>query len=425
MKVYFSGIGGVGIGPLALIAHQAGLKVDGSDREESLVTKEIAAKNIPFSLDQSGDYLRRSHEKSPIDWFVYTAALPPNHPELLLAQQLGLKVAKRDELLAHLINQKGLKLIAVAGTHGKTSTTGLLVWVLQQLSIPVSYSVGTTLSFGPSGAYHPDSEYFIYECDEFDRNFLHFSPHLSLITNIDYDHPDTFPTQQDYFQAFATFIQRSNTSIMWQSDTKSIQSLPATVQSIDKTSVVSKIDQLPLAGRHNRENAYLALQTLAQMDLPSHITTTDIIKAIAQFPGTNRRFERLADNLYSDYGHHPKEIAATLQMASELSNNVTLVYQPHQNQRQHEISHLYTNDAFRHATTIYWLPTYLTRENNSQRVLSPAELTSQLSHPALHFAQLDEHLWQTIDTHRQADSLVLCMGAGTIDAWLRQQLQRN
>src|SRR5690606_24799052 len=125
-----------------------------------------------------------------------------DHPELVAARLLGIKIAKRDELLAFILKEKGLKLIAITGTHGKTTTTGMLVWCLQNLGVPISYSVGSTLPFGPSGAFRPDSEYFVYECDEFDRNFLHFEPYLSVITSIEYDHPDTYPTENEYYDAF-------------------------------------------------------------------------------------------------------------------------------------------------------------------------------------------------------------------------------
>ncbi|NLA43064.1 hypothetical protein GX865_02820 [Candidatus Saccharibacteria bacterium] len=425
MKIYLSGIGGVGIGPLALISKEAGFDVLGSDREESLMTQEISTKGILYSLDQSGAFLQSSHQKSPIDWFIYTAALPPDHPELKLAKRLGIKIAKRDELLAYIIKQKRLKLIAVAGTHGKTSTTGLLIWILKQLNVPISYSVGTTLIFGSSGSYHPESQYFIYECDEFDRNFLNFYPYLSLITNIDYDHPDTFATKQDYYSAFYDFIKQSEASVMWQDDINNLnidQPLLSKLEVFDKQTLSSEINHLPLAGRHNRENAYLALEVLSSMELPSDITKDDILAKIKVFPGTNRRFECLDKQLYSDYGHHPNEIAATLQMARELSDNVTLVYQPHQNQRQHEIKHLYTDKTFDKADTIYWLPTYLTRENPNQSILSPKDLTSNLSHPNLKFAELNQSLWNNIVNRRQEGSLVLCMGAGTIDSWARQQL---
>jgi len=91
----------------------------------------------------------------------------------------------------------------------------MLIWVFKQLGIDVSYSIGTTMSFGPSGKYSPKSEYFVYECDEFDKNFLHFRPYLSLITSIDYDHPDTYPTEKDYLDAFYEFALNSSKVFSW------------------------------------------------------------------------------------------------------------------------------------------------------------------------------------------------------------------
>jgi len=157
MKIYFSGIGGVGLGPLAEIAYDAGYTVIGSDMSKSLTTDELRKRGIEIEFNQDGSFLKSSHQDQPIDWFIYTSALPETHPELLLAKELGIKTAKRDELLAHIIKEKNLKLIAIAGTHGKTTTTGMLVWAFKLLNVPVSYSVGSTLSFGPSGMFDPES----------------------------------------------------------------------------------------------------------------------------------------------------------------------------------------------------------------------------------------------------------------------------
>lgn len=159
MNIYFSGIGGVGIGPLAMIARDAGYTISGSDLSESLTTRELVQSGLNISFDQSGQHLIRQHAVEPIDWFVYTAALNDTHPELVAARKLGIKTAKRDELLAHIIAEHNLKLIAVAGTHGKTTTTGMLIWTLQELGVEVSYSLGSTINFGPSGKFVPGSEY--------------------------------------------------------------------------------------------------------------------------------------------------------------------------------------------------------------------------------------------------------------------------
>lgn len=415
MNIYFSGIGGVGIGPLAEIAADAGYRVQGSDANDGLQFRRLKARGLPVTIGQDGQFLQESHDEQPIDWFVHTAALPADHPELVLAKQLGIKTAKRDELLAHIIAEKNLKLIAVAGTHGKTTTSGMLVWALQQLGVPVSYSVGSTLSFGPSGKFDPTSDYFVYECDEFDRNFLHFSPHLSLITSFDYDHPDCYPTEADYQAAFRQFVGQSAHTIMWQADAAQLQPEDSSMWLLNPDEIIAT----DLPGEHNRRNATLVIKAAEYLQLGSHEQTA---AALNHFPGTDRRFEQLAANLYSDYGHHPAEIAATLQLARELSNHVVLVYQPHQNVRQHEIKDDYT-DCFALAEHIYWLPTYLSREDPNLPILTPAELTANISNnDAVHFADLNDELWTEISRQRDAGKLVLCMGAGTIDSWLRQKL---
>lgn len=443
MRIYFSGIGGVGIGPLAEVARDAGHEIVGSDQSESLTTHALEKRGVRISTNQDGLFLETEHASKTIDWFVYTAALRDDHPELLRARELGIRISKRDELLSEIIAQKNLKLIAVAGTHGKTTTTGMLTWALQQLGIPVSYLIGTTLSWGPSGKFDPASEYFVYECDEFDRNFLKFHPHLSLITSIEHDHPDTYPTEADYFAAFGQFAEQSDFVIGWHDELKKLTFRTESWQ-LNKT----EVQDLPLAGAHNRRNGTLVYKAIERLATFSGETSAAQVsrsagaltetwseavstenggldatkKVFASFPGTNRRFERLAENLYTDYGHTPTEIAATLQMARELSDDVILVYQPHQNVRQHEIREQYTDDIFKDASKVYWLPTYLSREVKDLEVLTPEQLTEGLSN--IHIGDLDETLWQAIQSACSAGRLVLCMGAGSIDSWVRTKLTK-
>lgn len=414
MRIYFSGIGGVGIGPLAMIAHDAGYAVSGSDREASLITQELSKRGIPVALTQDGHNLEIEHTTTPIDWFVHTAALPSDHPELQKARQLGIHTAKRDELLAQIIKEKNLRLIAVSGTHGKTTTTGMLIWALMQLGVPISYSVGSTLSFGPSGVFTEGSQYFIYECDEFDRNFLHFSPWLSLITTIEHDHVDTYPAKEDYFAAFRDFSRQSEQTITWEQYRSYLEPHPNDIY------CASTDPALTLAGDHNRANATLALTALHLIGTDG--TEDELVAAINAFPGTARRFEKLATNLYTDYGHHPTEIAATLQLAQELHREIVLVYQPHQNVRQHEIQDYYTT-CMERAEKIFWLPTYLSREDPSLPILSSRHLARNLTNQeAVEFHQLDEALWECIVDARVNGKLVLVMGAGDIDTWVRAQL---
>lgn len=415
MNIYFSGVGGVGIGPLVHIALDAGYEVQGSDASEGPLTRELRGRSVSISIGQDGTFLRACHEMKPIDWFVYTSALPENHPELVLARQLGIKTAKRDELLARIIKEKNLKLIAVAGTHGKTTTTGMLVWTFKQLGLPISYSVGATLSFGPSGKFDPASEYFVYECDEFDRNFLHFFPHVGIITSIGYDHPDTYKDKVSYIEAFKQFASQCQKTILWHTDANGLNRTAEDSWILNDNEILS----IALPGAHNRRNATLVVKAIEYLGIASNEAIAVILK---NFPGTNRRFERLAENLYSDYGHHPVEIAATLQLAREISDHVVLIYQPHQNVRQHEVRKLYTN-CFVLAEEVYWLPTYLSREDANLPILTPIELSENVSNKeSVHIAELDTELWSVIEQARREGKLVLGMGAGTIDGWLRDRL---
>lgn len=414
MKIYFSGIAGSGIGPLAEIALDAGYEIVGSDPAASPFSEELSKRGVVISQNQDGSFLEACHNDQPIDWLIYTSALPKDHPELAMAQKLGIKTSKRDEFLAKIIKDKNLKLLAIAGTHGKTTTASMLTFTLQKLNIPVSYLIGAKISFGPSGKFDPNSEYFVYECDEYDRNFLNFEPYISAITSLDYDHADTYPTSGDYIEAFRKFANNSKRVIAWKNQHGEIvQNIPQSILLDD-----SDINQsIKLAGIHNRRNATIVQKILQQINIEAE--TDDILSS---YPGASRRFEKLADNLYTDYGHHPSEIAATLELASELSNHVVLVYQPHQNIRQHQLYRNYT-DQFKRAEIIHWLPTYLTRENPNLRVLTPRELTANIENKqSIRFSDLNGELWKQIKNYRDEGKLVVVMGAGTIDDWARDKV---
>jgi UDP-N-acetylmuramate--alanine ligase len=419
MRIYFAGLGGMGIGPLAQIAKKAGYDVVGSDREASMMTRHLEHEGISVHIgEQEGSFLRSKHAEAPFDFFVYTAALNADHPELVTAHKLGVPCLKRDGLLARLIADKQLDMIACAGTHGKTTTSGLMVWVLKQLGVPVSYAVGTTLNYGPSGDYDPESQYFVYECDEYDRNFLHYTPPLSLITSIDYDHPDTYPTLASYQQAFTAFIDQSDHTLLWRKDLHALDE-PNIASDVTVFDSSISLEHLHLPGLHTRQNAFL-VERAVMMLLPE-VAYHDVVSAINSFPGTDRRMERLDDNLYSDYGHHPSEIIATLAAAKELSEKVALVYQPHQNVRQYLIRHEYTPELFADADEVYWLPTYHSREDLALEILAPEQLAAGLDQNRVHYSNLDEDLWSEIQRLRENGYLVLAMGAGDIDAWLRKQ----
>lgn len=428
MNVYISGISGTGMGPLALMAKAAGFNVSGSDLAKGAVYDELVGAGINVDIGkQDGKFLREKLEQG-LDWFVYTSALPDNHPELTLARENGVKCTKRDDFTAFLVEKLGLKMVAVAGTHGKTTTTAMIVWAAMKKRLPVSYIVGTTLGFAPSGAYHAGDKFFIYEADEYDRNFLKYHPWLSVIPSVSYDHPDIYPTIEDYEKAFSQFRSQSERVIECYGDK---------ITDNGGDGVRFKKDDFKLAGEARRIDAALAANAVRSMIMGNDETInveddakengkdkTDLVEILNGFPGVGRRFEKIADGVYSDYAHHPEEIAATVEIAQEESKmagrkGVVVVYQPHQNTRQHEVRDGY-RDVFLGVEKLYWLPTYLTRENPDLEVIQPYDFIAGLANAEVaESAELDDDLRKKLKEYLDDNYLVLLMTAGPADRWLR------
>lgn len=425
MHIYFSGIGGAGIGPLALIASQAGYTVSGSDKQDSQYISYLKKHGVTdIHIGQDYDAIAALHDKNPIDWFVYTSALPlenPDAPELKFCAEQDIKTSKRDELLNRILEDKDLKLIAIAGTHGKTTTTALTVWLFKQLGEEVSYLLPAKTSYAEMGEYNPKSKYFVYECDEFDRNFLAYEPAISLITGVSWDHHEIFPTREDYQQAFTEFIGQSQHTYLWEDDATYLG-----LQSAANVTVMRMQDNamLTLKGFYNRLDAWLA------MEAARRVTNADagtLIGLCNEFPGLSRRMERIADNLYSDYAHTPEKIRGAMsvatEMAAETGQDVVVVYEPLTDRRQHFMKDDY-KDCFDGASQVYWIPSYLAREDPEQRILPPSELITHLSDPTIaQPADRDEHLKRTIQSHLDKGDMVVCMAGGggnSLDDWLRE-----
>ena len=436
MKIFISGISGTGMGPLALMAEDAGFEVFGTDLKEGAILPELLKAGIEVKIgEQDGEFLRGKIADGGVDWFVYTSALPKDHPELKLAREAGVKVSKRDDFTAFLVEKLGLKMVAVAGTHGKTTTAAMMVWLTTNFKLPVSYVVGTTLGFAPSGAYHKGDKYFIYEADEYDRNFLKFWPWTAVITTISYDHPDIYPTEHDYRVAFRKFMRQSQQVVREDEDTK----------------MRGMIFEGKIAGEERRNSAGLAITGLSSIcgdimaegqNVMAGLPATQenlsklmrklkipefqkIYKVLGKFPGAGRRFEKIAKGVYSDYAHHPEEIQATLEMANEQAEiegkrGVIVVYQPHQNTRQHKVFSGYRS-AFEESDKVFWLPTFLTRENPELKILEPKDFIESLENPDLaEAAEMNEKLAKKLKDYRERDFLILLMAAGPADEWFRR-----
>ena len=406
MKIYISGISGTAMGALAIFAKKAGIEVFGSDQKEGAVSQELRENGIDFKVgEQDGIFLQEKFSEEGIDWFIYTSALPEDHAELKLAKELGIKVSKRDELINFLAEKLNLKIVAIAGTHGKTTTTAMIIWTCLQLGLPISWLEGTTLGFAPAGNYDSESKFLIYEADEYDKNFLAFHPWLSIITVVDYDHADIYPTVEDYQKAFEQFESQSQ-------------------QVIKNAEIDTRIE---LTGEVRKKDASLALQAVLRIleELVVEKPVEKIISLLNSFPGANRRFEKIAENVYSDYAHHPEEIRTTIEVAQEEKEKVgaegiVVVYEPHQNARQHEVKKQYV-DCFLGVDKIFWLPTFLTREDPELKALSPEELTENLKNKeSVSIVENSQDLYEQLKKYQAENYLILLLSAGPADEWFRK-----
>jgi len=430
MHIFFSGIGGTGIGPLALVAHQAGYTVSGSDKQDSLYIENLKKHGITnITIGQTREDIAAAHDRKPVDWYVYSSAVAieqSDAPEFAFCREQNIRMSKRDELLNQIIADKKLKLIAVAGTHGKTTTTAMTVWLLKRLGLPLGYILPAKSSFAEMGAYEPGAEYFVYEADEFDRNFLSFEPQLSLITGIDYDHPDIYPTREDYNAAFNEFLEQSERAVLWQTDADRLGLEPDGLLAILDESEPAINTDLTLPGLVNRQNAWLvanAIHTLLRTDMD------ELVRYLNDFPGVSRRFEQIIPGLYSDYAHTPPKIRGALQLAHETAGeNVVVVYEGLHNTRQHFIKDELRN-LFDGVKKLYIVPSYLAREDESLKLLAPDDLKLLLSaetQTVTEAAALDANLREHIIRHLEAGDTVLCLTAGgghSLDEWLRKEFQ--
>ncbi|MDB5170506.1 MAG: hypothetical protein JWO35_200 [Candidatus Saccharibacteria bacterium] len=432
MHIYFSGIGGAGIGPLAQIAQQAGYTVSGSDKQDSSYIQYLKKHGITnIHIGQAREAIAKLHEQTPIDWFVYTSALPlenPNAPELVYCKEQSIKTSKRDELLNLILEEKKLQLIAIAGTHGKTTTTALTTWLFTQLGESISYLLPAKTSFAEMGAFDPASKYFIYEADEFDRNFLAYEPAISLITGVSWDHHEIFPTREDYQAAFHEFIEQSAHTLVWEEDSDYLG-----LQDTDAVSVLDSgdphIQAISLLGQYNRLDAWLAVQAVHRA---TKQPIEKLVEIVSRFPGLSRRMEQVAPGLYSDYAHTPEKIRGAMSVASEMAaetgQNLVVVYEPLTNRRQHFMMDDY-KDCFDGASKLYWIPSYLAREDSAQRIIPPSELITHLADPSIAVAlERDDELKSAIQKHLDNGDMVVGMAGGggdSLDDWLHKEFAQK
>jgi UDP-N-acetylmuramate--alanine ligase len=309
-KLHFIGIGGAGMSGLALVCARLGATVTGSDRAESSYMERLREAGVEPSVGHDAANLPEGAE------VVVSTAIGEDNPELVAARERGIEPIHRGALLAELCAEK--RLIAVAGTHGKTTTTAMLVWALRALGADPAFFVGGEvpgLGAGGTGAANAgwgEGEWVVAEADESDASFLRLRPEIAVITNIEMDHHSRWGSLAELRAAFAEF------------------SAGARPAEFDEGSPGPAELQLSVPGRHNLLNARAAL---AAIDLAG-LDVERAAVALAEFPGVRRRLElkgeRDGTTVYDDYAHHPTEVRAALTALRGLGESrLIAVFQPH------------------------------------------------------------------------------------------------
>ena len=357
-RVHFIGIGGAGMSGLARIALSHGIKVSGSDAKDSSVVIALTALGAKVSVGHKGENVDGA------DLIVFSTAISENNPERLRALELGLPIIARATALALLMS--GSKSIAVAGTHGKTTTSSMLTVALQATGADPSFAIGGTITASGSNAHRGTGDFFVAEADESDGSFVAYHPYGAIITNIEHDHVDFFVDENAVFEAFTDFVTTIDSEgfLIYCNDDKGSRKLGSTVTntrtftygtSPDSDLVIDQITLLPLGssaraiwhgkvigklelsvpGHHNLMNAAAALAAGIVLDQ----APGEMIDGLATFKGAGRRFEIKGTvngiRVIDDYGHHPTEIEVTLTAARRFAGEgrLIVVFQPHRYSR--------------------------------------------------------------------------------------------
>ena len=445
-KVHFIGIGGSGLSAIARLLLERGDTVTGSDRVLSPFASE---------LQKAGATVYIGHHPRNItgaDFVVRSSAIPDDNPEVKAAQLAKIPVYKRADFLGQLMADKTG--IAVAGTHGKTTTTAMIAWVLTELGRDPSFIIGSTMSNLGVNAHAGKGNAFVIEADEYDRMFLGLKPRIEVITNLEHDHPDCYPTFEDMFTAFESFVDLlpADGTLIVCADDKGAASLitrarqagkavvgyaiqgdmtimsPMWIQarSLETNSLggyrfqvlsnlsgentSSKVD-LQVPGEHNVRNALAVLAVVELLGLPAQRAA----EALAKFSGTGRRFEMRGEvngvTVIDDYAHHPTEILATLAAARARypERRIWAVWQPHTYSRT-QILFTEFSRAFKDANEVIVSEVYASRE--PKQAFTSAEIVSAMPHASARYINTLKEISHYLIKHLQPGDVLLVFSAG-------------
>jgi UDP-N-acetylmuramate--alanine ligase len=450
-NVHFVGIGGIGMSGIAEVLLDLGFDVSGSDIKKSKNTDR---------LEKMGATIFEGHEAENVgdaQVVVYSSAVKDDNPELVLARQKGIPVIPRAEMLAELMTLKPYA-VAIAGTHGKTTTTSMVATLLTHAGIDPTAVVGGVVETLGSNARLGASEWFVTEADESDRSFLMLYPTIAVVTNIDKEHMESYKGMDDVVQCFTDFVnkipfygaaviclddpnvqliiphikrRRVTYGMTAQADISGhdirySDSFGSTFTVWKGNEVLGEID-LPVPGKHNVYNALAATAVALELDIPF----SKINEAFTTFKNANRRFQFKGEvdgiTVIDDYGHHPTEILATLQAAkySAGGRRTVVVFQPHRYTRTQELMDEFAL-AFNNADVLYVLDIYAASEPPIEGIDAEVltENIRRFGHKNVNYIGAIEGAAETVCSGLEQDDLVITLGAGSITHLSEEILER-
>jgi UDP-N-acetylmuramate--alanine ligase len=445
--IHFVGIGGIGMSGIAEVMHNLGYKVQGSDVADGYVIEGLRKRGIAVAIGHSADNLGDAAV------VVTSTAIKRENPEVASAYERRIPVVRRAEMLAELMRLKST--VAVAGTHGKTTTTSMIAAMLDAGGVdPTVINGGIINSYG-SNARLGASDWMVVEADESDGSFLRLDGTVAVVTNIDPEHLDHYGSFDAVKDAFVEFIEnvpfygvavlcldhpevqallprvRDRRIVTYgfsaQADVRGVNVTPGAggnrfeviIRHRDGSTRSIEDVSLPMAGRHNVQNALAAIAVAIELGLDD----ATIQKGFGAFGGVKRRFTKVGETggvtIIDDYGHHPVEIKAVLSAAREgVEGRVIAVVQPHRYSRLGGLMDEFAQ-AFNDADIVYVAPVYAAGETPVEGV-SAAALVDRLKarghHAAAEIADADA-LAAILATEAVAGDMVVCLGAGDITKW--------
>ncbi len=438
------GIGGTGLSPIARVLLERGHQVSGSDMLLSPMAEELQALGAQVQLGHNAENVRGAHV------VIRSSAIPDSNPEVVAARHAGIPVLKRVDFLKDLT--AGQKVIAVAGTHGKTTTTAMLAWCLHQLQVDPSYVVGGQVKNLGRSAHAGKGEFFAIEADEYDGMFLGLAPDILVVTNIEHDHPDCYPTPQEYFEAFlklANLVKPGGKLIACADHPRAAELMRAVqgkmeviaygiaaasayqvgnihhvagcgvafnliVHEAGRPETQYQDIQLGIPGDHNALNAAAALAVIHQAGL----SVETAIQALKSFSGTGRRFDIQGEvngiTVIDDYAHHPTEIRSTLSAARcrYPDRRIWAVWQPHTYSRTRQLIDDFSK-AFGDCDHVIVTEIYASREK--QQDFSSREVVKLMKHPDARQIPALKDVSQYLIGQLQPGDVLLVLSAGDAD----------